>query len=160
MNGTGTGAVELRDVPVGADDVLSADLPGFMGRCVPAMLLLQTGLAVGLTDAALPAAAEHLSGPDAGFRAEHEALSGRHSAVAARLGDLAARPAVSRRPELARLRLDALHLAADVVRLEGVVAGGTGFRAESPTSRRRREVAFLPVQAPTEGQLRAMAATG
>jgi hypothetical protein len=56
--------------------------------------------------------------------------------------------------DLARLRLAALDVAAEAVRLESAVAGGSGYLAASDTARRVREAAFLPVQAPTYGQLR------
>ena len=52
------------------------------------------------------------------------------------------------------VRLDAWGLVVDAVDLHGVLQGGAGFRAGSATSRRRREAAFLPVQAPTAVQLR------
>jgi alkylation response protein AidB-like acyl-CoA dehydrogenase len=157
LNGTGTGSVELPDVPVGPDAVLSTDLAAFLSLCGPAMLLLQTALAVGLTDAAVPAAAAHLTGPNRTLAADHRALTERHAEVASRLTGLAAAPHGASRAGLAQLRLDAVHLAADAVRLESTVALGRGFRADSPTSRRVREAAFLPVQAPTEGQLRVQA---
>jgi alkylation response protein AidB-like acyl-CoA dehydrogenase len=157
LNGTGTGAVELRGVPVAADAVLSTDLGGFLALCVPAMLLLQTALAVGLADAALPAAAGNLTGPNRTLVADHQELTERHAEVATRLAALAATPDGATRAGLARLRLDAMHVAADAVRLESAAALGSGFRADSPTSRRVREAAFLPVQAPTEGQLRVQA---
>jgi alkylation response protein AidB-like acyl-CoA dehydrogenase len=157
LNGTGTGSVELRDVPVAADAVLSTDLAGFLPLCVPAMLLLQAALAVGLTDAALPSAAAHLTGPNGTLVADHRALTERQAEVATRLTGLAAAPDGATRAALAQLRLDAVHLAADAVRLEGAVAVGSGFRADTATSRRLREAAFLPVQAPTEGQLRSQA---
>ena len=151
LNGTGTGAVELDDVPVPAGAVLSTDLAAFVGLCLPAMLLTQTAMAVGVADAALASAAGSALGDD------HAALAGRSADVAGRLTALAAAPADGDRPTFARLRLDALDLAADAVRLEAVVRLGSGFRAGSPTSRRVREVAFLPVQAPTVAQLRATA---
>ncbi|WP_222267926.1 acyl-CoA dehydrogenase family protein [Modestobacter marinus] len=160
LNGTGTGSVGLRDVRVAGGAVLSTDLAGFVSLCLPAMLLLQAALAVGLADAALPAAAGRLTGPNGTLRPDHELLTARHAEVARRLGARAADPLSAGRPELAQLRLDALHLAADAVRLDSTVASGSGFRADSPTSRRVREVAFLPVQAPTEGQLRRQAAAG
>jgi alkylation response protein AidB-like acyl-CoA dehydrogenase len=159
LNGTGTGAVDLPGVPVPAEAVLSTDLAGFLGRCVPAMLLLQTALAVGLTDAALPSAAAHLTGPNSTLAGDHGALTARHDEVSSQLVELAAAPGEAPRPALAQLRLDALHVAAEAVRLEGAVALGSGFVAASPTSRRVREAAFLPVQAPTEGQLRLQAGT-
>ncbi|WP_369134762.1 hypothetical protein [Modestobacter sp. I12A-02662] len=156
----GTGSVGLPDVRVTGGEVLSTDLAAFVSLCLPAMLLLQTALAIGLADAALPAAAGRLTGPNGTLRADHELLTARHTEVARRLSARAADPRSAGRPELAQLRLDALHLAADAVRLESTVASGSGFRADSPTSRRVREVAFLPVQAPTEGQLRRQVAAG
>jgi hypothetical protein len=156
LNGTGTGGLELDAVRVEA--VLSRDLGSFLTACRPAMLLMQSALAVGLAEAALAAAAPGLTGVNATLAGDHSALDRRHAEVAARLGALAAGQEQPTRPGLARLRLDAMGLAAAAVRLETVVAGGRGYRAASETSRRVREAAFLPVQAPTEGQLRADAA--
>ncbi len=84
-------------------------------------------------------------------------VTARSGEVSGRLTALAADPAEGDRPTFARLRLDALELAADAVRLEGAVRLGSGFQADSPTSRRVREAAFLPVQAPTVAQLRVAA---
>jgi hypothetical protein len=39
-------------------------------------------------------------------------------------------------------------------RLESTVVGGAGYAVGSPANRRFREAAFLPVQSPSEGQLR------
>jgi len=39
------------------------------------------------------------------------------------------------------------------VATEAKVLGGRGFLATSGTARRLREVAFLPIQSPTEAQL-------
>ncbi|MEU2348615.1 acyl-CoA dehydrogenase family protein [Modestobacter sp. NPDC049651] len=155
LNGTGTGAVELDDVPVVA--VLSEDLAAFVGLCLPAMLLTQSALALGVADAALDSAAGALTGPNALLVPDAEELAARQEDVGDRLTALAATPAEAQRRQLARLRLDALALAGDAVRLEVTVRLGGGFRAGSPTARRVREAAFLPVQAPTVGQLRAQA---
>ena len=56
--------------------------------------------------------------------------------------------------ELVRLRLDCARLATATTALEAKVVGGRGYVTTSPTARRLREAAFLPIQAPTEGQLR------
>jgi alkylation response protein AidB-like acyl-CoA dehydrogenase len=56
--------------------------------------------------------------------------------------------------ELVQLRLDCAHLATATTALEAKVVGGRGYVTTSPTARRLREAAFLPIQAPTEGQLR------
>jgi alkylation response protein AidB-like acyl-CoA dehydrogenase len=157
LNGTGTGAVRLHGVAVAPGAVLGTDLAGFLARCLPAMLLMQSALAVGLSDAALATADGRLGGLAAVLGDDHRALGDRHAEVGERLAALTAHPDTAHRADLARLRLDAMRVAADAVRLECAVAGGSGFRAGSATSRRVREAAFLPAQAPTEAQLRVQA---
>ncbi|PRY51124.1 alkylation response protein AidB-like acyl-CoA dehydrogenase [Geodermatophilus tzadiensis] len=151
LRGTGTGGLHLDGLAVGPEQVLSDDLTAFMAVCRPAMLLLQTALALGLADAALAAAQEHLP---AVLRADGDALAERRDDLARRLEDLAGDRVGVGPGDLARLRLAALDVAAEAVRLETAVAGGAGYLAGSATARRVREVAFLPVQAPTYGQLR------
>jgi alkylation response protein AidB-like acyl-CoA dehydrogenase len=158
LNGTGTGALELDGVRVGSGQVLSDDLPDFMAVCRPAMLLQQSALAVGLADAALDHAGRQLTGVTAVVRAEHEELAGRRDEVAIRMEDQAGSRVGSSPRDLARLRLDAMDVAARAVRLESAVSGGSGYLAGSDTARRVREAAFLPVQAPTEVQLRSVVA--
>jgi alkylation response protein AidB-like acyl-CoA dehydrogenase len=158
LNGTGTGALELDGVRVGSGQVLSDDLPDFMAVCRPAMLLQQSALAVGLADAALGHAGRQLTGVTAVVRAEHEELAGRRDEVAIRMEDQAGSRVGSSPRDLARLRLDAMDVAARAVRLESAVSGGSGYLAGSDTARRVREAAFLPVQAPTEVQLRSVVA--
>jgi alkylation response protein AidB-like acyl-CoA dehydrogenase len=151
LNGTGTGGLDLDGVAVGAGHVLSDDLASFMAVCRPAMLLLQTAMAVGVTDAALTASTEHRP---AVLRADGDALAERRDDVVRRLEDLAGDRVGVHPGDLARLRLAALDLVAEAVRLESAVAGGSGYLAGSDTARRVRESAFLPVQAPTFAQLR------
>jgi hypothetical protein len=57
-------------------------------------------------------------------------------------------------PELVRLRFDSACLTTAAVALEAKAAGGRGYVSTSATARRLREAAFLPIQAPTEAQLR------
>src|SRR5215218_7211744 len=68
LNGTGTGGLELDGVPVPGGQVLSDDLADFMALCRPAMLLMQSALAVGLADVALGHAAARLNGGRAVLR--------------------------------------------------------------------------------------------
>ena len=56
--------------------------------------------------------------------------------------------------EIVGARLENAQLATAAVALEAKVAGGRGYVRTCATARRLREAAFLPVQAPTEGQLR------
>jgi alkylation response protein AidB-like acyl-CoA dehydrogenase len=151
LNGTGTGGLELRDLVVGRGRVLSDDLASFMAVCRPSMLLLQTALAVGVADAALTAAREHLA---VVLRPDADALGERLDDVIRRMEDLAGDRVGVHPGDLARLRLTALDVVAEAVRLESAAAGGPGYLAASATARRVREAAFLPVQAPTYVQLR------
>jgi alkylation response protein AidB-like acyl-CoA dehydrogenase len=155
LGGTGTGGLDLDGVVVGPEQVLSDDLASFMAVCRPAMLLLQTALALGVADAALAAAGRHLP---AVLRPDADALAERRDDVARRLEDLAGDRVGVHPGDLARLRLAALDVVAEAVRLDSAVAGGAGYLAGSDTARRVREVAFLPVQAPSYAQLRREAA--
>jgi hypothetical protein len=56
--------------------------------------------------------------------------------------------------DIVQLRLDTAAAAVAATRLEFTLAGATGYRSGTATNRRFREAAFLPIQAPSEGQLR------
>jgi hypothetical protein len=157
LDTTATGSVDLDGAVLPAAAVLTQDLAGFMRLCQPVMLLTQAAMALGVADAALGSAGEALRGLGAVLADEHVDLVGRRDEAAGRLTALAA----GDNPDVgpggpAEVRLDALQLVAEAVNLDGVLQGGEGFRADSPTSRRRREAAFLPAQAPTEVQLRCL----
>jgi alkylation response protein AidB-like acyl-CoA dehydrogenase len=154
LNGTGTRPVALHDVAVPRISVLSNDLASFMALCRPPMLLMQAALAVGVADASLAASGTHLTGVNAVLRRDHEDLSSQRDDVAIALDDQAASRAGIGPAHLARTRLDAIDVATRAVALETAVCGGSAYRTDSATGRRVREVAFLPVQAPTLAQLR------
>ena len=154
LNGTGTRTVGVHDVAVPRGHVLTDDLAAFMSLCRPAMLLMQAALAVGLADASLAASGAHLTGVNAVLRRDHEDLARRRDEVAIALDDQASSRTGTGPAQLARTRLDAIAVATQAVTLETAVCGGTAYRADSPTGRRVREAAFLPVQAPTVAQLR------
>jgi alkylation response protein AidB-like acyl-CoA dehydrogenase len=154
LNGTGTGALELDGVAVHPGQVLTDDLADFMALCRPAMLLMQSALAVGLADAALTRAATQLVGGTTVLRPGYDD-------VAIRMEDQAGSRVGVGPGHLERTRLDAMDVATRAVRLESAASGASGYLAGSGTARRVREAAFLPVQAPTEAQLRSeVAATG
>ena len=56
--------------------------------------------------------------------------------------------------ELLELRLDASEAAVSAANIEVRVAGGAGYASSSNASRRYREASFIPVQSPSEAQLR------
>jgi alkylation response protein AidB-like acyl-CoA dehydrogenase len=155
LNATASGSVELRDVLVPEDQVLDRDLAGFVRRVRPEFLVLQSAFCVGLARRSARAAdGQRLSGANQVLAGDVAALCRRVDAVRAQLYEAAAAPASAELAELLRLRLDAARLAVQATRLEATVRGGAGYLADGDVSRRLREAAFLPIQAPTEGQLR------
>lgn len=154
LNSTASSSMTLTDVPVPATAVLSEDLPGFVGRIRPAFLLLQSAFCVGLALRAAREAGNHTTGPNTELAEDVRAAAEVAASVDQRLHGLAAEPSAAGRAELLRLRLDAAEVATRATRLESTVRGGASYLALGEASRRLREGAFLPIQAPTEGQLR------
>lgn len=154
LGATASTSLHLNRVRVPGHQVLASDLAAFVGTIRPAFLLLQTAFCAGVTDAALAAAQAAHTGPLARFGGELQDAGRRADEVGARLHRWAAAPDTATVADLIRLRLDAAALAVDITRLELALAGGAGYTLGSATNRRFREAAFLPVQSPSEGQLR------
>lgn len=154
LNATASSSIDLHGAEVPDEAVLSHDLGGFVRRIRPAFLLLQTAFCAGLAGESLDQATTRLTGLNTCFAEHAGQLRRRRDGVRERLFDLAGAPDRAEHRDLLRLRLDAATLAAEATRLEATVRGGPGYLADSPTGRRLREAAFLPIQAPTEGQLR------
>ncbi|MGJ6123534.1 acyl-CoA dehydrogenase family protein [Mycolicibacterium sp. Y3] len=154
LGATASTSINLDRVRVSADRVLTTDLEAFVGAIRPGFLLLQTAFCAGVARAALSAAAQRHTGPLAGFGAELADAQVRAAEVWARLHRWSAAPDTAMVAELIRLRLDAATLAVDVTRLELSLTGGAAYTLGSAANRRFREAAFLPVQSPSEGQLR------
>jgi len=167
LNGTASSSARLDGVLVRPDAVLSEDLVGFVGRIRPAFLLIQSAFCAGLALRSAREADRHTAGqpgagPTAGQPAgpnaqlAHEVADAvaRAESVHRRLHAAAADPGAVAKADLLRLRLDAAASAVAATRIEATVRGGAGYLAASAVSRRLREAAFLPIQAPTEGQLR------
>ncbi|WP_083664927.1 acyl-CoA dehydrogenase family protein [Kocuria sp. CNJ-770] len=155
LNATASGVLVLEDVPVDlAEDLLSEDVPSFLTAVRGPFLLLQTAFCLGLSAAALTAAHESMQGVADVFREELEQATADHGRLRAELLRLAEAPREAGPRELFSLRLDAALLTGRATRIEGKVVGGRGYAMSSPTARRAREAAFLPVQSPTEGHLR------
>lgn len=156
LQATSSTSPVFEDAEVTEDDVLTRDFEPFVGRVLPTFLLLQSSFCWGLADRALSEAAALLDGPREVLAAAHGELRERFDSAEGRLRTSAGHP---RREELdhrslLELRLDFGRLAVDAVSLESRLAGGRGYMLHSGTARRLREAAFLPVQAPTEVQLR------
>ncbi|UED87851.1 acyl-CoA dehydrogenase family protein [Streptomyces profundus] len=154
LGATASSALTLEGVRVPDEAVLADDLPAFVARVRPTFLLLQSAFCTGLAGAALRAAEGRLTGVNATLAEDASTAHACYERVRSRLHALAAEPGLADRPALLRLRLDAAHAAGLATRLESTVLGGAGFAVGSATNRRLREAAFLPIQSPTEGQLR------
>ena len=153
LDATASTTVKLTGVQVPAERVLTERFLDFLADVRPAFLLLQTALCLGLADASIAASDPRHEGTATTFRSDHDDLRRRRDALDAiyhrRLP--ADQPADD---QLVRLRLESSELAVDATRHEAAVSGGAGYLATAATSRRLREAAFLPIQSPTEAQLR------
>ena len=154
LGATGSTSLSLQEVEIGAECIISADLTAFVRGIKPTFLLLQTAFCVGVTGAALAAAGQATDALAAQFDGDLAGLAARADRNRRRLYEFAAAPNAVNVAEVIRLRLDAANVAGAATRLESALAGGLGYRAGTAANRRFREAAFLPVQSPSEGQLR------
>ena len=165
LQDTASSSIRLEAARVRLDDIIAVDFERFVRRVRPRFLLWQASFCWGLAAQSLFEAASRVRGginevfaPDQQDltteldrieRAIVEALAA-DAALRAGQSPLAARPI----REVVKVRLDAARLAGEATRLEAKVVGGRGYVVHSATARRQREAAFLPIQSPTEGQLR------
>ncbi|WP_433296635.1 hypothetical protein ACQPZQ_16570 [Pseudonocardia sp. CA-142604] len=154
LDSTASSSARLDGVAVAPDALLSTDLAGFVATVRPTFLLLQTAFCAGLATRCVTESAAHLTGVNLALQPDHDELGARLLDVRRRLHRWAARPDEPEKAELLRLRLDSAAVAVAAARLEATLRGGAGYRSGSAVARRLREASFLPVQAPTEGQLR------
>lgn len=155
LNATASGILRLEGVEIDAEqDVLTDDVPGFLAAVRGPFLLLQASFCLGLSAAALTSARENLGGVGEMFRKDLDDAVAEQQRLRTDLVRLAREPRAAAPRQLLQLRLDAALLTGEATRLESKIVGGRGYALTSPTGRRAREAAFLPVQSPTEGHLR------
>ncbi|HEY5856052.1 MAG TPA: acyl-CoA dehydrogenase family protein [Aldersonia sp.] len=154
LGATASTSLTLERVFVPTGHVISTDLGRFCREIRPTFLALQTSFCAGIAGVSLTESTALLTGLGEQFGDEHAALAGDHASVRARLYELAGHVDEVPIGELIRLRLDASHVAVASTRLEATLRGGAGYAITHPTNRRFREAAFLPIQSPSEGQLR------
>ncbi|GGL31188.1 acyl-CoA dehydrogenase family protein [Nocardia jinanensis] len=154
LGATASTALAFDRVEVRDDQLVTADLPAFCATIRPVFLLLQTAFCTGVAGTSVREAGARLDGLGAQFRDEYRALDERHSSARQRLREYTADAHATPPADLIRLRLDAACTAVDATRLESTLRGGAGYALHCDTNRRFREAAFLPVQSPSEGQLR------
>lgn len=154
---TNSSSVTLDGVRLGQEWVVSHHFPAFIGAVRGPFLLTQSSYAWGLGRRALDEARKVLRAGAAG-----DALAPDLERLEAEAGGIACTIRTAARARghgtpvrgLVQLRLDAVRFATTAVALEAKAVGGRCYLADHPTGRRLREAAFLPVQAPTEAQLR------
>lgn len=154
LGATASTSLTFDRVHVPAGQVVSEDLRSFCGTIRPTFLLLQTSFCVGISRTALDESGSRTTGLGAQFAGEYDALRNRFDGLRDRLHEYAAAPASVDPADLLRLRLDGSLVAVEATRLESTLRGGAGYASASATNRRFREAAFLPIQSPSEGQLR------
>lgn len=156
LEASASGQLAIEGAEIDARAMVDEPFAAFADRVRPPFLTLQSAFCAGLARAALTAAAPHVvDGLGAQFAADHAVALATLADVERRIAwqaDGAGRAEPIRRH--VQLRLDAALLAREAVRIEAAVTGGRGYVSASATARRLREAAFLPVQSPTEGQLR------
>lgn len=153
LEATASGQIQFEAARFTAAAIHPEPFERLLDRVRRPFLTLQSAYCVGLTRTALAAVGSQLEGVGVVFADDAEELQGRLESVTTRLSDFTNGRQPSPR-DLVELRLDSAVLAREAVRTEAAVTGGRGFLTTSPTGRRIREAAFLPVQSPTEGQLR------
>ncbi|ORA09265.1 acyl-CoA dehydrogenase family protein [Mycobacterium asiaticum] len=157
MDSTASSFLNLQDAFVPDEQVLTTEFEQFLGAVRPTFLVLQSAMCVGLAQTAVQHARSGLTGVNAVFADELEAVARRLAAVETTLAS-AARSVGGQRPpgkkDLLSLRLGAAEIAGASADLEIRTAGGKGYASKTPASRRYREAAFIPVQSPSEAQLR------
>jgi alkylation response protein AidB-like acyl-CoA dehydrogenase len=155
MQGTLSASLTFEDVSVPQGWVISEDFRGFIGGIRPVFLLLQSAYCWGLAARSVVESEASLRGVGQVFRDEVANARARVETQAAELRDAArTRCREAAVPHLLDLRIEAARLATECTSLESRVVGGRSYVASCDTARRLREALFLPIQAPTEGQLR------
>ncbi|KAA1250288.1 acyl-CoA dehydrogenase [Mycobacterium simiae] len=157
MGSTASSFLELKDVYAADEQLLSTDFEGFLDAVRPTFLVLQSAMCIGLARTTITQCRVGLTGVNAVFAPELDLIAGKLALAETTLTGLASSVGRDRPPskkELLSLRLGAAEIATAAADLEIRTAGGKGYASRTPASRRYREAAFLPVQSPSEAQLR------
>ncbi len=156
LDSSRSGSLQFTGVRVPGSNVVADDVPAFVRAVQPTFLTLQSALCLGLSTRALATTPPPV-GLGTSFSSERARLLDEHRRITTSLVDLARRVDEHNVPparDYLQVRLDAALLAGDTTRLELCLTGGRGYVATSSTARRIRESLFLPIQSPTESELR------
>ena len=163
LGSTASSFLKLDDVYVGDDQILSRDIESFLTGVRPTFLVLQSAMCVGLGRRCLDEVEPSLNGVNSAFAVEFDSLSAELVGIEAQVTSFAAAvggPTTPAKRDLLTLRLAAADVVSAAAALEIRTAGGKGYARRTDASRRFREAAFIPVQSPSEAQLRWELRTG
>lgn len=156
LNATASAWVTFEDLFLPEAQILTDNISDFVPAVKPVLALLQVSECLGLSEASAAAAEGRISGINETFREDLDKIIAGNADLANRQVEVIDR-FLNRElnaTEVLELRLDAAELAVAAANVEVRVAGGAGYAKSSSTSRRFREAAFIPVQSPSESQLR------
>lgn len=158
LDATASGSLTLDDVPVPAQAVVAEDLRQCLDSIRPRFLLLQTAFCSGVAAESLDQCRPRLTGTAELYGPDHTELTDRYAGARERLHAFtrteADNPGTLPIVRLLELRLELAALATTCSRLGLDIEGGRGYAIASAANRRFREASFLPVQSPSESQLR------
>jgi alkylation response protein AidB-like acyl-CoA dehydrogenase len=157
LGSTASSSLVLDGVRITAEQVLSENFGAFLTAVRPTFLLLQSAMCLGLARASVAQSQLELTGVNSVFTADVDGVAGEITVAERTLTAMAAAIGNANEPtstELLWLRLTAAELASASTALELRTAGGKGYASRTAASRRYREAAFIPVQSPSEAQLR------
>jgi alkylation response protein AidB-like acyl-CoA dehydrogenase len=163
LGSTASSWVTLDDVYLSEEQILSRDIDSFLTGVRPTFLVLQSAMCVGLARRCLNEVGHSLAGVNSAFAVEFDSLTAELAAIESQVAAFAAAvggPTTPAKHELLTLRLAAADTVSAAAALEIRTAGGKGYARRTDASRRFREAAFIPVQSPSEAQLRWELRTG
>lgn len=157
LRGTASTSVTLNEVTINNDQILTQDLGNFLTRARPVLSLLQASFCLGVATESYRQTRIQLPDVPQVIASEFDDLTDRLVRVKQQFVELA--PAVgSKYPptadDILATRLEAGVLAKELTRVETLIAGSRAFVITSDVNRRYREATFIPLQAPSELQLR------
>lgn len=158
LRGTYTAAIDLQGAAVPAGAVLAVDGPRFLRAARPRFLAMQCGLSIGLAQAALASARQHMGDARAVLAPRIEAAQAALQAAVAAIGQGLLSGRFEAQPvPLFQVRLQLATLVQEALLLELQATGGKAYLQDRAPDfgRRWRESAFIPVITPSLTQLQA-----
>lgn len=157
LRGTASTSVQLHNVPLSDEQIMTRDFDAFLQRARPVLSVLQASFCFGLASESFRHAQPRLVGVNQVFETEVHQLADRLVKAKQDFIDILPRIDSENPPvpsELLPIRLEAGVLAKQLTTLETMLSGSQGFVTTSDVNRRYREATFIPLQAPSEAQLR------